>query len=263
MNINLRLVNRLLVRDLKYGFKKNIFKIIWFILFFLFVIFLNASKLNSVNIKDANILFLEVFKGASSISQNSVKDIPILWIMINAFIILIIGDYVKYDFDKNSKYVFARIENKTEYWLSKVIWAIINVVFLNLLLLIILWILSKWPYNFSFATYNDEFQISSKRLFLYTFILYTTTLSVLSILQIEISLISNSIYAYLTVITLIVLSIFIDNNFLPAQQSLLLRHTPFNTKCNLSIFNSLIYNIVMLILLIIIGDWILRKKDIL
>lgn len=255
-------VLRLLLRDLKFSFKKNIFKTLFFTIFFLIIIFLNASKLNSINVTDANKLFLEVFKGVPPVEQNSGFELPVLWIMINAFIIFITGDYVKYDIDKNGKYIFVRIKNKTEFWLSKVLWTIITVIFLNILLLTIFLLLSKWPYKFVFGSYIDSVQISYKKIFLYSFILYTTTLSVLCVMQIVVSLALNSVYAYLSILALILLSIFVDKNFLPAQHSLLLRHYPFTLSKKLTVFNSLIYNIVFLIILVFIGDYIIKKKDI-
>lgn len=175
--------------------------------------------------------------------------------MINFFIVFIIGSYIYDDLKNNGVYILSRVGNTKYFWISKVLWIIINNLIYYLIVFGIAVIAGK---IFSGSSLEKDLIETLGTLF----ILYFTTSIALCLLNATLSLIVKPVYAYLIIILLLAFSIFLKNNLLPGQHSLILRHVPFDKIYNLTLWKSLIYNFVLSITAIFVGGRVIYKKDI-
>lgn len=196
----------------------------------------NKVQLGEIGI--TNLVF-EIFKGISyeDISFKNF-DFPLVWFMVNFFIVFIVGSYMYDDLKNNGVYILSRIGNPQYFWISKVLWIIINNLIYYLIVLGIAVIAGK---RFSGSSLEKDLIETLGTLF----ILYFTTSVALCLLNTTLSLIVKPVYAYLIIILLLDFSIFLKNNLLPGQHSLILRHVPFDKIYNLTLWKSLIYNFVL------------------
>ncbi|WP_286909819.1 hypothetical protein [Clostridium sp. UBA1652] len=149
----------------------------------------------------------------------------------------------------------SRVGNTKYFWISKVLWIIINNLIYYLIVFGIAVIAGK---IFSGSSLEKDLIETLGTLF----ILYFTTSIALCLLNATLSLIVKPVYAYLIIILLLAFSIFLKNNLLPGQHSLILRHVPFDKIYNLTLWKSLIYNFVLSITAIFVGGRVIYKKDI-
>lgn len=257
----IKTINSLIRRDFIYSLRKSLY-----IYFFIIVEYgiINVIILGSFPNKITGTdLFYEIFKGASNQVDINNFQFPLMWLMISSLIAFLIGNYTYNDLNTNGVYILIRIPNKMYFWITKIIWIILNV-FTYYVVLFLITLLFSRLYNLTFPVYSlfDHTKINSTKFLFDLFILYFTSSSALAILQAALSLIIKPSNSYIAIIILISISAFISCNLLPGQHSSILRHIPFSMQHNLNITKSLIYNCVFAILSVVLGYRILDKKDI-
>ncbi|MGE8057066.1 hypothetical protein ACQKOD_24795 [Bacillus mycoides] len=269
--INLKVLKNILKRDLLHGIYNNQYKYLTFIMF---ILLLSISNGNAIKNEGGNIvdLFFVNYKDMGyAMGIGEMNRLPIIWILINVFVAFIIGDFIKTDLKNNAVYVLTRTKSFKEYWISKVLWVFINVLFLYVGLFIITYFTGclfinnsiEWSSLSNILIKNMLVQdITAKEFMVSLFLLYFTTSFTISLLQINLTLFIKSRYSFLIIILTACLSIFIDNQMFPAIHSMILKHNYFDSIHELTILKSIIYNIVFSSIAIYSGYKIITKKDI-
>lgn len=254
----------LIKRDFTYTFKsifiKNTFIGVVFLIVNLIII-INVNRFSGA--KSINLIF-EILKGAPYYNANDGLSIPMVWFIINTFVIFSLANYTYDDFRHNGKYVLTRIKKVGYFYFAKVFWLIYNVLIYYVMLFAIMIILEKvFSHEFSKWIFADGIYLNMNDIVIKIFLLYITTSIALALLQNTISLVLKPVYSYIIILVVIIISVFTVNNLLPGQHSLILRHVPFDSIHGLTFRKSIFYNFVLSIFSIMVGYGIFLKKDIL
>ena len=251
-------------RDFLFTFKDIFIKNIFIGVIFLSINVLTISNVNSNNkLNDINLIF-QSLKGVPYYKLNEGFQLPLIWFIINFFIIFNLANYIYDDFRDNGKYILIKVKKMKYFYFTKVLWLIYNIFIYYIILFLIMIIISKMflyessKYILIEGIYMDKYTLTIK-----LFLLYYTTSVALVLLQNTIALVLEPVYSYLVILLLIVISVFTINNLLPGQHSLILRHIPFDNIHRLTFAKSLVYNFVLSIFSIMMGYLILLKKDVL
>lgn len=258
----------LIKRDIKMSKKSTLIRFGIFFIIFTAYILLNIYRLYDYQIINSKSLILEIFRGCNYVEitggvLNKIFEFPIIWLFINTFIIYAVGDYFYRDIKVNGRYVLIRVRKMYLIYIAKIVWSIFLVVLYYGLLLTIIGILG---YLFSNNQYQyvdpNYFKIDTLKLIIYVFVLYSLTSVSLITIFITLTLKIKPVYCFLIDTALCVSSIFVESKLFIGQHNLLIRHVPFDTAHNFTIYNSIIFNVVITICLIIIGVRVSAKKEI-
>lgn len=252
----------LIKRDIVFTFKSIFIKNIFMITVFFIMNIIIISNLHN-RIKNKYLIF-ENLKGVPYFNLSQCFQLPLIWFLINLYIIYVLSSYFYYDIKNNGIYILTRVKNIKYFYLAKIFWIIYNVLIYYILIFLIIIIISKKFLNNSLKyVIIENINVNIHQLTIKMFLLYVTTTICLVLLHNTLAFIINPIYSYLVTLFIILLSVFSDNNLLPAQHSLILRHIPFDNIHNLSYMKSLMYNASLFSFLMIILYIILKNKDIL
>lgn len=269
-------IRKLIKRDLIFGFENNRYKFIFTILVFVVVIWINAINLKrqvfelSLLSKDASFidLFFMMFKGINY----DISPIPINWILINIFTTYLIGSYCYDDLSKESSHMIVRMKNRTDIWVSKVIWMISTVLSFYLIILLIIAFFSTIMFDLSFE-WSDFSKIyilntmhksySGVQFIFFTLCIYFLTSTTVTILQMLLSFIVKPKFIYIVNIFMLMISIYSNKFIVPIQASLILRQNIFDIGSPISPASSIIYNLFAFIVIFVIGLKYLKYIDIL
>jgi hypothetical protein len=220
------------------------------------------STNNNHKLTDINLIFANL-KGVPYFNGNDGFDLPMVWFIINLFIIFNLANYFYDDLKNNGKYILTRVKKVKYFYFAKVFWSIYNVLIYYILVFVIMITVSKiFLYQSNKWVLIEGIKMNKDELVIKLFLLYFTTSTALVLLQNAISLILRPVYSYLVILLVIAISIFTVCNLLPGQQSLILRHVPFDNIHGLAVKESLLYNCLLSIFSIIAGYIIISKKDI-
>lgn len=267
---------KLIKRDLIFGFENNKYKFIGVTFIFIAVIWINIANIQGAafelgrSSKDINFtdLFFSLFKG---IDYNALP-LPVNWILIHIYVTYLIGSYCYDDLSEDSAHAIVRMGHRRGIWISKVIWMIATVMVFYLILLAILLIFSTTMFELSFQWSNFskesilatlQSNYSGIQFVLLTLCIYILASITMSILQMLISFIVKPAYIYLINISMLVISLYINQFMLPIQGSLLLRQNIFDGMYPINPINTIVYNLAVFILVLIIGSIYIRKFDML
>lgn len=264
----MKLIVSLIRRDIKTSKTSILIKFGIFITIFIAYALLIIYRFNDYQIINSRSIILEIFKGYEYIEiSGGLLDeffkFPAVWLFINSFIIYALGDYFYRDIKINGKYVLIRVKKMKLIYISKIIWSIFLIILYYAILLLISGLLG-YLFKNNLCEYVDPnyFKISTMELIINVFILYTLTSIALVIIFITLTLKIKPIYAFLIDIVLCVSSLFVKNKFFIGQHNLLIRHVPFDLVENLTIYDSIIYNFIVIICFSIIGSIIASKKEV-
>lgn len=267
---------KLVKRDLIFGFENNKYKFMGVILVFIAVIWMNIIKvkgeafelgmsLNDINFID---LFFSIFKG---IDYNTLP-LPLNWIFINVYITYLVGSYCYDDLSEDSSHAVVRMGNRKYIWISKIIWMISTVIAFYLIILgiTLVFSISMFDLSFDWSNFssrsilgNIENNYSSIEFMILTVGIYILSSITMSILQMLISLILKPTYIYMVNISILVISLYLQQFVIPIQGSLMLRQSIFDSTYPINPQNTIVYNIVGFVLIFIIGSIYIRKFDML
>lgn len=265
---SIEIIISLVRRDIKTSKKSILIKLGIFFTIFTSYILLNIYRLHDYQIINSKSIILEVFKGCKyvEVSKGIIDnffDFPTVWLFINSFIIYTLGDYFYKDIKTNGKYVLIRVKKMQLIYISKIIWSILLIVLYYAILLLISGLLG---YLFRTSTYEyidpNYFKICTLELIINIFILYSLTSISLVVIFITLTLKIKPVYSFLIDTILCVSSLYVKNKFFIGQHNLLIRHVPFDSTQNLTIYDSIIYNLILTICVIIIGSKVSSKKEI-
>lgn len=247
---------QLIKRDLHYGYEQNKNKYIIIALSFLIIALLQMKKIGSTNEVNFEYIFFQFLKGVPYITFASV-EIPFQWIIINGGIIYLIGNYMKDDFQHNGIYIITRTSKKS-YWNSKIICCFINVLLYYIMLFFVIYLSIIIAKDNNIIRINGEANFSE---ILNIFILYFTTSILLTSFYMILLLVMKENYSYCILMLILIISIFGSSDYWPGQQSLILRHVPYDTNSSLTFFKSLIYNFIGIVIVYLQGIMTIKHKD--
>ncbi|NEU06208.1 hypothetical protein [Clostridium senegalense] len=256
-------IKRLLFRDIKINIKSVLFKLGIFFIFYFLLNWAEIQTLKLCQFVDTKSIIIENFKGCefqSDLSSNFI--VPTKWMLINTYILYVIGDNFFKDIKANSKYLLVRNKKLWQIFISKIIWAFLTIMIyysIMILISIVLGTIYYSPYNDMIHYY---YEMDSNSLVITIFILYSLTSLTSCIILYTLSFKLKPIYCFLIVIIMFIFSVFVESSFWIGQHNLLLRHVPFDNIHNLTIGYSILYDIILSSIFLIIGIFMCRKKEI-
>ncbi len=260
---NLKAFKNILKMDLIQGFhfyKKKL------ILFLVIMIILNIGNAMVLINYDGTVidLFFIVYKDVvfDKISFN----IPMNWLIINIFLVFILGDFVGENLKRDSNYILLRSKKIYLYWISKCAWIIINVVFIYSMLIGLTYLIGGAVLGFSLGrgVIIDSYLINKiphLTVVLLMVVTYMLTSLALVFLQCILSIVMNLRYSFLITTIIMTLSIVSENKFLIGTHSMALRHNYFNSDIGITMGFSIVYTVLISVSLMILGYSVLNQKD--
>lgn len=262
-------IKRLVKRDIKMSFIPFMFKMIPFYLVYILYNVLFISSQRGYEIIDVKNTVFNIYKGCEYITNlanqnlNSGFQFPIFWLLINAYILYVVGDYISNDMKKNGKYVLIRVGKIQYIYISKVIWASIAIIIYYSSLLVITCILANLNYSGIYKIMSEHYnKIGSIELIAQVFIVFSLTSIAVSVIFTAVSFKIKSLYAFLVSIVLYAASVFVESKAFIGQHSIILRHTPFEYAHNFTMLDSVLFTGITFICFFIIGYKIIIKTDI-
>lgn len=260
---NLKSFRNILKLDIIQGF--NFYKK-KFILFLIIMLILNIGSIVSIINYSGNLidLFFLIYKDL--VFNKKLIEIPINWLIINIFIIFILGDFISENIKRDSNYILLRSKKISLYWISKCTWIVINVVFIYLILMLLTYLLGGIALGFSLDSsklMNDQLvmKVPHLTIIIWMIVTYILTSIAMVFIQCTLSIVINSRYSFLITTIILTMSIVSKNKFFIGTHSMILRHNYFNVEIGLSMTFSIIYTVLISVILMIWGHRLLKHKD--
>ncbi len=196
-----------------------------------------AEKILSVTISK-NIEFADyilfMFRGMSVFSGNAVElqDKLPQWLLINIYLSIIIGYFPLRDLNESGMQVLIRTKSREQWWLSKCLWVIFNVlIYYGIAIIVIiafsifkggLQLVPSQELNFILSGLEVS-NFSSVQIIVVGLLLPIIASITLSLIQLVISLYTNSIIGNMVIITMLVLTPFYCNSIFIGNYLMILR----------------------------------------
>lgn len=260
---NILIVN-LVKRDIRISKKSFFTKYILFVVIFISYILLFIHGFKGYKLIDPKNLIYEIFKGTDYIIELDRKsDFPIMWLFINCFIIYSIGDYMYKDIKSNCKYALIRVGRLREVYIAKIIWSMLVIFFYYMSIILITYILGYIFKNDSYEVIDPNyFKIDTISLILIVFLLYFMTTMSFIIIFFVLTLKIKPTFVFLIELFIFLASVFSTNKYFLGQQSLIIRHTPFSSIYKITVSESIIVDLLVIVIFLIVGIIISDKKEI-
>lgn len=180
---------------------------------------------------------IDIYKGVdiSNRVENKEKiEIPPGWVLLNIFLSIVIGYYPLNDLKEYGTQILIRSKNRWQWWLSKCLWIMGNVLIFYAIGYIVIAIfslingeLSLTPnHKVSLAILKlDTSSLAAKEVFSACIVLPIVTSVALSLMQLTIAMFSNSIYSNIFIISLLIVSIYYCSPILMGNYLMLLRNS--------------------------------------
>lgn len=240
-------------KEIIYSYKKNSNK---FIICFILILLINLIniymiKKNGVDLCTNESYIFDLFKGAEYF-QNSINiEIPYIWIVLNITVISLSCNCLEKGENNEAIYAIMRY-GKVRFWFIKEVCTVINIIIWYSMIFGVTWIMSTicFKRDFNFQFYAQIFS------------LYILTSIMFSIINSTLNIFIKSKYAYISTISLLVISLVSNFKFMPGQQSILLRHVPYNMISGITTVYSIVYDILISIICIYVQYKYIKYKDI-
>lgn len=211
---------------------------------------------------------LFIFNGTEefTIGSGTAFNIPSLWLLVNLFLMYMIGYYPIESIKKQSIQVLIRCKNRAEYWLSKIIWCIITTILFFFLLCITSIVLVAFLGGFSASFHNDicqnimGFSIRSENLLMFLAPFLITLM--MTIVQVNISVLVSPIIANFIMVMYMVCSIYYSNSFLVYNYCMYNRIFSGNMNNEFGLATALIFSLLLMIISSILALRKVTKIDV-
>lgn len=266
-------ISRLINYDLKRGFAYNRIKFVMAFVFVLvtcvyFNLITESVHIDKISLGDLIIFF---FKGEPVFSAKTGNlPIPITYLGVQIIMAILIGYYPYDDINGYGKQIFIRCQDKRKWLTSKVVWSVFTVIFFYVFTFMILYLFAlisgydmslEYHKEVIWTTNNIEIpNIETSTIIINGMLMPIVYSIVMSLFQICISLGTNAIIGFLIVMVYDFVAIFFTNKFFLSNYIMILRNTEYSiVKYNS--FEGLIILIVVYIFALLIGRWIIGKKQ--
>ncbi|WP_054743878.1 hypothetical protein [Cellulosilyticum ruminicola] len=259
-----------LKHDLYYGTSNNIKRIGLYIFIFLllivsFIRVIPAEYKGQITLLD---LYLYIFKGILPISANSEFELPLRWLTSLFTLTFILLGYVTTDLSGIGLQCIVRSPNRSIWWFCKQLWGILT----GCMYWIIAWLLM----TLAICLYNNNLQLHPSN-FMMTYFLegapsqahimaliigpILTSMTLLT-LQLLLELCFGPIISYILIGGYLIIALYIPLPIFIGNFFILQRYQYFFENSSITLFNCLLYNISLSIFCVILGTYIIRRKNI-
>ena len=238
-------------REIVFTMNKNKIRFLVVSLLYIIISLLKVSNIKSFENNNSGInLVFELFKGVGYFDSYIEVTFPYIWLFTNTVIIYIIAVNCSIDIKNSCISIITRC-GKSNYWISKTISAIMTVIVYYLLIFTIAYIIPV-------LLIDSNLIIDIKLI-----VLYISTTIMIIVIGNCLSIKIDYKYVILILVGILAVSVFINNSYFPGQQSIILRHMPYDKVHKLSFSKSIIYNSIITGIGFIFGYKLSSKKDIL
>ncbi|MCR5796308.1 MAG: hypothetical protein K6G63_00105, partial [Eubacterium sp.] len=205
--------------DIKAGFARNIwYYIIWIIVITVLSLSIIPNSQVSFSWIDIIEIFMQGVDGNNIFEGNEMVQFPVELVVIQIYIIIGIARFPKQDCDECGYNIWIRTRSKTAWWLSKVIWCFMHVVFMFILEATVIILISYLKTgSFSMETSNFmHMNIPSAMEGKYYCVLFLLPIIVsftVGIITMSISICFDGVVGVLVGVGVTIMSIFVDNIF--------------------------------------------------
>jgi len=180
---------------------------------------------------------IDIYKGvdiSNKVDNKEKIEMPPGWILLNIFLSVVIGYYPLNDLKEYGSQILIRSKKRWQWWLSKCLWIVGNVLIFYTIGYIVIAIfslinggLSLTPnHNVNLAVSKlDTSSLTARQVLNVGIILPVITSIALSLMQLTLAMFSNSIYSNIFIISLIIVSIYYCNPILMGNYLMMLRNS--------------------------------------
>ncbi|OHX31076.1 hypothetical protein [Bacillus mycoides] len=261
----------IIIYDVRNVIKKNINKwVLWcvflFVLCVLSVITLNGSN-ETNNCLD---LWFLLFGGVKDYTPGTMQFPPFSWLLIQASLAFLVGDYLYNELKENSFYVLVRVKRRFNWFFAKIVWIIITVVlfYMTILLSLVLSSLyldldiNMWgSYSRTIFENQEILFINPLTFFSLSFFICFITSLVLSLVQVMLTLIIKPIYSYIFIIFILLLSVYISSPILLGRYLMVIRYIDYFSNGIFEGMHIIVYEILVFFFVLILGSIYFRKMN--
>ncbi len=259
------------------GWKRYAISLCIFV-FLCFVFQIRAEKIIQFNKISKEISFsdfiLFMFRGMNVFDGNAVElqDKLPQWFLVNIYLSIIIGYFPLKDLSESGIQVLIRTKSRVSWWLSKCLWVTYNVLIYYAISIIVITVFSLFHGGLSLEPSKDLNLILSnldiskfnfKGILIVGIILPVITSITFSLIQLLISLFTNSIISNMFIITVLTLAPFYCNSFFIGNYLMILRSNLNIGDSGVSIVYGIVICVVLSIATIFIGANKIKRYDIL
>lgn len=259
------------------GWKRYAIALCIFI-FLCFVFQIRAEKIIQFNKISKEISFsdfiLFMFRGMNVFDGNAVElqDKLPQWFLVNIYLSIIIGYFPLKDLSESGIQVLIRTKSRVSWWLSKCLWVIYNVLIYYTIFIIVITVFSLFHGGLSLELSKelnlilsnlDISKFNFKGILIVGIILPLITSITFSLIQLLISLFTNSIISNMFIITVLTLTPFYCNSFFIGNYLMILRSNLNIGDSGVSIVYGIVICVVLSIATIFIGANKIKRYDIL
>lgn len=259
------------------GWKKYAIALFIFI-FLCFVFQIRAKKIIQFNNISKEISFsdfiLFMFRGMNVFDGNAVElqDKLPQWFLVNIYLSIIIGYFPLKDLSESGIQVLIRTKSRVSWWLSKCLWVTYNVLIYYAISIIVITVFSLFHGGLSLEPSKelnlilsnlDTSKFNFKGILIVGIILPVITSITFSLIQLLISLFTNSIISNMFIITVLTLTPFYCNSFFIGNYLMILRSNLNIGDSGVSIVYGIVVCVVLSIATIFIGANKIKRYDIL
>ncbi|WP_346920590.1 hypothetical protein [Clostridium sp. UBA7339] len=246
--------------------------------FLCFVFQIRAEKIIQFNKISKEISFsdfiLFMFRGMNVFDGNAVElqDKLPQWFLVNIYLSIIIGYFPLKDLSESGIQVLIRTKSRVSWWLSKCLWVIYNVLIYYTISIIVITVFSLFHGGLSLELSKelnlilsnlDISKFNFKGILVVGIILPLITSITFSLIQLLISLFTNSIISNMFIITVLTLTPFYCNSFFIGNYLMILRSNLNIGDSGVSIVYGIVICVVLSIATIFIGANKIKRYDIL
>lgn len=218
--------------------------------------------------------FIDIFKGMKLFvpgKTNREFSVPAKWLLLQVAIVFLVSNYPLTDLSSYGQQVIIRLKHRRQWWFSKCVWVCCTVVLFYLLgyFVLFLFCLGSGGVSFQpdvslnlFVSQVNSSKLSPGLLVVSGILLPILTSTALSLFQMLISFLSNSMLGCITIITVLVLSAYQCDMLLPGNYLMLLRNM-LVTPGGVSTENGIFLDACLIVISVLAGEWLFSKYDIL
>ena len=271
-----------IIKVVIYDFKRFFYGSIWkYSALFIYVFFSSETfyrKINRLILEhkinaDVSVMdcFIYIFRGVRRlISDNAFDfDIPVNFILLNLFFIFLVGNCITKDINGGGEQILIKTGSRHIWWVSKCITCFIGNLITYLVIMIAViasGIINGATMGLSLndgvlkVIYNADNIGQFKQINIYICFIFFIAIFTISLLQMFIELIFNSIMAVIFIMANYVISIYFVKEIFIGNQLMLLRYN-YIAHDGISYYNALIYDVLLISVCIICGCMISKKKE--
>lgn len=265
--------------DIKLGINRNKFKyiiLVIMVVLFCYIFNIHIRLYNKIDVV-GNIGYFDyimnLFCGMPVYTNHGFADRFIMqptWFIINVYVTFIIGGYVTYDYKKRSNMALLHTGDKFTWWISKIIWVIINVFMYYVIIFLVVGIfvmLKGQQFNCNRKICNVILGISINRInyieiILKTMIVPIIVTSAISLGQVVIAIYTTEPISICIVISYLSMSAYYCSNYLIGNYSMACRTLGSASMINLNCKIGSLICVCIGAAFTLIGYFIFVSKDI-